>query len=300
MLRITFFFSGAGATWTESYYQAGATLTAAVLAQIKELSRTRANMLVAPYTIAAIRVTFVGTPRVAYYLLASQFYSNGNFQYTPATAPDEYGVNFNTVVLVKFYGSTYGHVDTKYMGGAPEGIFSEGPGSAGGLGTNTTPWSNALSQFMFTLAGQNSFRIFNWGNTYTVTNVLTNIAFPGEIGIQTAFQLVFGLTPPRVNLKGFRKVNVRQAGLNGLYRVDPLSPGLQSGAVAPFTYYLANTVQVNVANILDKGYVSPEAYQYDSYGFSGPTGSGFSIIRATHRKRGASQLAPRGRSRIRS
>lgn len=300
MLRVVFFFQGAGATWTESYYFVnGGGYGPAVFAAVKLVAQKRAGFLALPYQIVAIRLSNPAFPRLAIYVPLGQPIP-GSFAYTPATEPDEFGANYNLVVLTKYFGGTFGHVDNRYHSGVPEGYFDEGPLSAQGLDfTPAGALTVAFASFLFNLVPNWGFRIFNWANQVQVTQVVTNAQFAGEIGLSLPTQLTFlPNVARRVNLKGFQKVNTKQPGLQGYYSVDPNSPGILANA-APYIYYLLKTPLVTQANISKPGFCAAESYLIDMYSTSAANGAGYSIVRATHRKRGASALAPRGRSRTR-
>jgi len=296
MWKITLYFSGGGSSWTEVYYvSSSASFTAAQTAG-GQLSQTRAQMLAPPFFIQAVRVTSLANPRFSYFLTAGQFTSGPGFTYLPAANPDQDAAPSFTAVLVKLFGVA-NHISRRYFAGAPEGVIGTGPGVTRNLEALGL-WGNALAGFQSTLGGAFLFR-FNASVLAQVNTLVSSAQFPGLIGLSMTTQIVPpGTAKPQVYLQGFRSVNVKAFGLKGVYSIDPNSPGYLAGAVSPFVYYLRNTTQVTPANIQVIGRAGLLTYGYELYATSTSVNPPYTVVMATHRKRGVSALALRGRSRF--
>lgn len=297
MWKITFFFSQFNVTWTEVYYTTVSTVALAFgEAQLIATARVALN---GPQTVlSAIRVVNLAAPRLSNFVTPGTFAANGTYVFAPASDPDQDSAPAFEAVQVKFVGQA-GNICRRYLAGAPQGIIGTRLGGKNLMQLGL--WFNALTGFVQALSSSAwSFRYSNQAANQLVQQVLTSAQFPGEIGVQFGQQMIAPVPgkPIQMRFKGFRKVNYRQFGIGGVYTVDPASPGI-TAAVAPFIYYLQNTSQVQVANIAVKGVGCQLLYGYDL--FSPPTSSGpqtaFAVLSANHRKRGASALALRGRSR---
>ena len=172
---------------------------------------------------------------------------------------------------------------------APDALIqTPGQGNAPGINMAAAPgWSAHYISLMTFLTNP----INGWGFLtrtadvpVTITGVLTNAGFPGLIAITTANQLALTSPPAtpgvgsRVNITGFRRVNPTQLGLSGVYKIAgiiaPVAP-----AASPWTYILAATQGVTVANVGGIGQVAPLSLGFTPY-------VGFDTIRATGKKRG--------------
>lgn len=297
MWKITIFFSQYNFTWTETYYAPLSTQYATLVQQCQTIAQYRCALNAVQCKIAAIRIVNLTAPRLTTFVPQGTFPSSGTFVFLPGTDPDQDSAPQFVALQTKFFGAN-GHVCRRYLSGLPEGIFGTkfGGQNIEGLGL----MQNALTAFVGALGNYGwSFRYTNQTGILPCSKVTTNAQFPGEIGFTTGAQLItaLGATPYRAYLKGWRKVNYRQFGLGGVYAVDPQSPGI-TAAGAPYAYYLLNTSQIQPTNIPNAGFAVQLAYGYDAFGTNtGPAGNGYTVLSANHRKRGASALALRGRSR---
>jgi hypothetical protein len=287
MWKVTFFFSQGNQTWTETWYLAGNTSLSQVFANCQGFAQYRAGCNAPGCVLTAIRLVNSNNPRNSTFMTPGTFVGNGTFTFIPGTDPDQDPAPSFVAVQVKFGGALL-NTARRYMSGAPEGIV----GTKLSAVTNLQPlglWQNAFNAFGNFLSGLFSFRYRNQAANQPVQAVLTNAQFAGEIGVQFGQQMISGPGPWRMAFKGFRKVNYRQFGIQGVYNVDPLSPGI-TASVAPYIYYLQNTANVLPANIAVRGVGAQLLYGFD-------TVASWQVLSARHRKRGASALAPRGRSR---
>lgn len=298
MWKITFFFQTSGFSWTETYYAPLSTSYSSLVTQCQSVASARTGLNAKGALLIAIRIVNLNNPRQSSFLTPGTFSVQPGYINIPATDPDQDMAPPFVAVQVKFFGVA-GQTSRRYISGAPEGIIQGGLTGRTNLGALGL-WQNAMNAFVLALSSASwSFRYLNQAGTYPCQAVLTNVQFPGEIGVQFGSQAVLPVAGKQVyiHLKGFRKVNYRQFGLGGNYAVDPLSPGL-TASVAPYIYYLQNTSQVLVSNISQRGTGTQLAYAFDGFSTGGgPAGTGYSILSANHRKRGASALALRGRSR---
>lgn len=297
MWKITFFFSQFNFTWTETYYVPLSVSYSALVSQCQTIAGLRVAMNASQCKLSAIRIVNLTAPRLTTFVPPGTYPSGGSFIFLPGTDPDQDSAPQFVALQVKFFGAQ-GHVCRRYMSGIPEGVVGTkfSGSNIEGLGL----LGNALTAFVAGLGNYGwSFRFTNQAGILPCSKVTTNAQFPNEIGFTTGAQLItaLGATPYRVYLKGWRKVNYRQFGLGGVYALDPQSPGI-TAAAAPFAYYLLNTSQVQPSNIPNAGSAVQLLYGYDPFGSNtGPAGNGYTVLSVNHRKRGASALALRGRSR---
>lgn len=297
MWKITFFFTQLGSTWTETFYTTGAQSSATVQQNAISVALTRLACMGPQTQLTAIRIVNTGALRVSYFVPPSLFAQFGTFISVPASDPDQDSSLEFVALQVKFIGQT-GQVCRRYMGGWPEGQFGT---KFGRLNLNLSGLAyNALLAFSYALfQAAWSFRYTNQASNQLVQALVTAAQFPNEVGIQFGQQMIAPVVgkPIQMHLKGFRKVNVRQFGLAGVYTVDPASPGI-TASVAPYIYYLQNTSNVQIANISVKGVGAQLAYGFDLFTNPNPNANqAFSVLNARHHKRGASALAFRGRLR---
>jgi hypothetical protein len=299
MWRVTFYFQVERYTWTESHYLPQGGSTASVSAVMATLAALRCGLLSVNATIQAIRIENLTPPRTVYYLQAGTFQSVGSFNTGGSLlGPDNESAPPWAAVKVRVQGVA-GYSSTIYISGIPEGIVGTGGLSIQNL-EPSAPFGNALTAYLNGLiAASASFRVRQLVSPIQpVTLVSQPAQAGGNIAVQTTAPLVFG-TPPNfgpaksaIVLKGFRRGNLNLPGLSGVYYIDSGSPGIQSGAATPYIYWLEDTGFVAPSNIIQKGGASGLVFYYDTFAILNPRG-------ATHRKRGASALAPRGRSRTR-
>jgi len=295
--KITFFFSQYNFTWTETYYLPGNYALTQVVTVCTSLATARAACNGNETYISAIRCVNLASPRRSFFLVPGTYSSRGQFSSFPAQSPDQDSAPQFMALQIKFYGVA-GQICRRYMAGIPEGQFGT---VFGAKDTNVNGlMNNALTSFVAALNGNGfSFRFTNQAGHALAGTPTTSAQFPGEIGLPFGTQIISVTTPQpyKIYLNGFRKVNTRLFGLGGVYTVDPASPGI-TAAVAPYTYYLRNTSNVQPSNIAQTGFGAALVYGYDVFSSNfGPSGTGYSILGANHRKRGVSALSLRGRSR---
>ena len=134
--------------------------------------------------------------------------------------------------------------------------------------------------------------IYQWGwmtrtNDFPVVitpPLITNAGFPGLVCLQTASALALTKPPnppgvgSKVNITGFRRVNPRQPGLSGIYKIVGIIPPV-APATTPWIYALAETQGVAIANVEGVGQAAPLDLTFQQY-------FAFDTIRASGKKRG--------------
>lgn len=299
MIRMTMFFNTDNYTWTESHWLPGLSGYAAAIQPAINIANARNDLLAEDAFLIAVRLTDTALPRSSYYLSPAQL--------PGVTSPFQVQINNITLadrpyscVLVAYTGAD-GTEARGFVSGAPDRIMGEGLTSTRGLlplglwGTKFDTYAGTAIPAAQGVLGFNgaAYRALDYTapNAQPILNFPTNALAAGEIGVTLAGPLTFTLTPPVIMLKGVRKVNTRLPGLHGQYYVN-LNPAVFPVA-APWTYFLAGTENVNPANLVRaQGVAAALKYKY-------PVIQSGVAYAATHRKRGASALAPRGRSRTR-
>lgn len=296
--KIILYLQQFGDTWTETYYTSTGSVSQ-FQNSLVQVGAARRGLAAKQTLLVQARVTDLSNPRQTQVLAPLGFAGPGTMQERPGSDPDQDSAPSIVSVQVKFYG-TGGQQCRRYIAGVAEGTV--GTNFSGQNISDYGTLGGALANFLAVLAGQIwQFRYRNQAANQIVQAVLTSAQFPGEIGVQFGQQMIAlqAGVPPYLAFKGFRKVNPRLLGIGGIYKVDPASPGI-TAAVAPFIYYLRNTPNIQAANIAQLGVGAQLVYAYDGFSnTTGPTSNGFSILNATHHKRGGSALAHRGRLRAR-
>lgn len=299
MWRATFFFQVEGYTWTESHYLPTGLSEGQSQAAAVAIANARVQLLAVNGRLIAIRIENLVPPRTVYYISPGFWNPVGQFGVAAGSGqPDEDSAPPWAAVKIRVQGSA-GNSSEIYLSGIPEGVVGTGGLTSQNLEPNVT-LLNYLGVYLSALqAAGATFRVRNLGLIQQCNADASSPAQAGGlIAVQFPAPLVFGTPPnfgpvaPSLVLKGFRRGNQRQLGLSGVYRVSGKSPALQPGAASPWIYYLANTFNVQPANIIVTGGGCGLLWAYDTFNILNPRG-------ATHRKRGASALAPRGRSRNR-
>lgn len=294
--RVTFFFGLDNATWTESFYLTNVSSYLALIGGVgvptplfQGIINARVAMLATPCSMIGVRVSLLNEPRTsqivdASYIPATVAYTTPGSEQLTADRP-------YSTVLVIMYGDNDA-VKRTYMGGVPDGDIGEGTGYHRGFQA-TTAWRAKLDDYMLRLIGASAgFRSESWAAAQTVQNVLTNGPADAPVGIEVPAQIVFGIQPPQIALRGFRRLNPRLPGMGRIHRVHlplPTAPGTDG----LWQYYLRGVDPAAGSNQQQLGQAAPQAYIY-------PIIQQAVVDEATHRKRGVSALASRGRSRTRT
>lgn len=299
MWRCTVFFATESYTWTESHYLPSGGSVTSVSALLVGLAALRVNMMASNCRIVAIRIENLTPPRTVYYLQAGTYVSVGQFTANVGISlPDTAAAPPFVAVKIRVQGSA-GYSTEIYVSGVPEGLIGTGGQSEQNLEPNIA-FRNQLQIYVnYLISNQFSFRVRQLPQPLPQCTAPASqpVQAAGLIAVQFGVPLTFGTppsfgpTPAALVLKGFRRANNRLPGLSGIYKVAAGSPGLTASA-APYIYWLQNTYNVAPSNIIVTGGGCGLTWYYDTYAIMNPRG-------ATHRKRGASALAPRGRSRTR-
>lgn len=300
--KVTMFLSQKNYTSSETHYDVSAGNLTSAQDNAIALCSNRAQLLGSFASIAAVRILDTSLPRIATYLKPGTFATVSLLPQTPAGGPtgDRAYSALMLTLLGKWGGGPTSAVKKLYLTGIPDQVIGDALNNGNSGVLTLGAFGNALYGYLTFLSTVYAFRVKVYAPAQIVQRVLTNSGFPGEIGVQVANQITF-TQALSLNFKGFRKVNSAMPGLQGAYYVDPLSPPLLPGASAPWIYYLQNTPLVQTANIKTNGIVAPQLWSYAQYspavGSIGTPPLNPLAMQATHRKRGARELAPSGRSR---
>lgn len=122
--------------------------------------------------------------------------------------------------------------------------------------------------------------------------VVASAGAPAMVGIQTLTALIGIGAGMEVYVKGFRRENDEDPGLNGTWRVASVI--LSNPPTVPYnTYFLHNSGAVSPTNFVTYGIIMPNDYLYVPYD------PNYDIVKAVTRKRGGSIGLRRGRLRTR-
>lgn len=278
-------------SWTEDHYWLGAGGSGALslaFGPANILASYRAQLL--GYDAQIERVRIANVP--ANQQVADIEYT-GNLTPSweqPATTP-AYTASRAYNALLQRIQSAVGYHRNYYIGGAPAGLFHSRAGDDTGLDFSQVP------SFLPRLLGFGNYLTSGpWGwltRTQSVlfqaSGLVTNAAFPGMLGIQVNGQLAGVVQGSQILVKGWRRTSVKASPpLSGVYKVGGvLSP------VAPstlWTYFLVNSSLLPPSNFFTLGQVGAYTPSFQVYNNIQP-------VEATSRKRGATSLRPRGRSR---
>lgn len=282
-------------SWSEDHYyllgsSSGQGLQAAVQ-PAQQLAGTRAQLLGYDAQIERIRISGVPANQQVFDV---EF--PGNLVPTwelPASTPAYTASRAYNALLIRFQSLT-GYHRNYYLGGAPAGLFHSRAGDDTGLDFSQVP-SFLLRTIAFTSFLQQNAA---WGWLSRTSSPLvpalgplvTNAAFPGMIGIQSP--LLPGVAVgSQIQVAGWRRLSIKAGPpLTGIYKcggvLAPVAPS------TTYTYFLFNTQYVQPSNFFTIGKVGPFVGAFQAYATSQP-------VEATSRKRGATLLRPRGRSRTR-
>ena len=291
-MRVTMFFSMDQATWSESWWVPAASGYESLLNADGTISpllngviQGRVDLLATPAEMTEVRISDPGAPRTSQYV---------NEVLIPETTPfggqDLASDRPYSVVLLQEIAVT-NEVGRLFMGGVPDTDIGEQDNTKRGWRPQSS-WFNKLGAYLKKLISLNvAFRHLPYLNALQVQTVVSNGPAGTPLGFTTLAQIPFAPNGPfSVAFRGARKVNTRVPGLNGTHK---LALPLPTAPVANlWTYYLLTGNPAAATNLQALPIVAPLVYTF-------PVLASLRVLGATHRKRGATQTAPRGRSRTR-
>jgi hypothetical protein len=290
-VKVVMFFVLDKYSWTEDHYWLGAGGSGALAQAIpiaQQLASYRVQLLGYDAQIERIRLSNVPANQQV-----------DDVEYTGALTPSwelPFGTPAYTAsraynALLLRIQSVSGYHRNYYLGGAPAGLFHSRAGDDTGLDFSQVP------SFLVRMLGfMNYLTSGPWGwltrtqsPLFQASGLVTNAAFPGMLGITVAGQLAGVVQGSQIQVKGWRRTSVKASPpLTGVYRVGGvLSPTAPSTL---WTYFLVNSSLLPPSNFFTLGQVGPYVPSFQAYNNSQP-------VEATSRKRGATSLRPRGRSR---
>jgi hypothetical protein len=289
--KVTMFFVQDKYSWTEDHYYVSA-------------SGINLNSLVLPATsLAAVRSQLLGFDAALERIRLSQFPANQQVQDVlfPAALTGNWAVTAGNLALwsaARAYNalltrlsSSGGYHRNYYLAGCPEGIFHSRLGDDTGLDFSVIP--EFLTRF-YALVTQLTTGSWGWlTRTQSVLvqagGLVTNAAFPGMLGIQVPAALPGVVQGTPLQVSGWRRVSIKASPpLTGVYKcggvLAPVAPSTM------WTYFLFNTSLIPPTNFFTLGKIGVYTPAFATYNQAQPA-------EATSRKRGATALRPRGRSR---
>lgn len=282
-------------SWSEDHYyllgsSSGQGLQATI-APAQQLAAARAQLLGYDAQIERIRISGVPANQQ---VIDVEFAGNLTPAWEQPSGVAAYTASRAYNALLLRLQSLQGYHRNYYLGGAPAGLFHSRAGDDTGLDFSQVP-SFLLRMIAFTAF---LYGTASWGwLTRTASPLVpalgplvTNAAFPGMIGIQSPL-LAGVVVGSQIQVAGWRRLSIKAGPpLTGIYKcggvLAPVAPS------TTYTYFLFNTQYVQPSNFFTIGKVGPFVGSFQAYNSAQP-------VEATSRKRGATLLRPRGRSRTR-
>lgn len=291
-IRLTMFFSTDNYTWTESLYGPASDYVTYIdlngnpSALLHDLLVARAAMLAEGANMQAARLSDPTNPKTSQYVSPQAIpnttpFSSGGGQ-TNADRP-------YSTVIVQATGED-NQVSRLYFSGAPDEDIGEGTNFHRGW-SPVSGWITKLNQYRSVLTVQGwKFRSISYAGSQQVQGLVSTGPANAPLGITVLNAFTFSRQPPALSFKGFRRSNPRSPGVHGQFKLALPLPTAAIGGV--WTYYLIGGSPAAVSNVTTLGLAAALGYVY-------PKINTMIVQGATHHKRGASALAPRGRSRTR-
>lgn len=289
-VKVTIFMSFGNYSWSESHYLIGASTFQSAIIPAAALASLRFACLGTYSTIIGTRLSSVPANRQVLDLTSNSW--PAELTTAPSGGFDQQDEPIFTSLLLNFENTVANK--NLYLAGIPDDVVNTTPGHTGSY-FPTRSFSIALGAYAGTLVGIGS-QGASWGfrsrmpqPSQTVLNVGTQAGFGNNMGLETAGNPGIAAGNEAYTL-GFKTINPRVPNLSGAYRVLGVIP---PGSGQPnWITVLNDTGNVEPSNFLTFGSIQPLMFQYLPY-------QNYHVVRVTHRKRGASYGAPRGRSRAR-
>lgn len=296
--KLTLIFTTDDYSWSESYYSRNGTPTDG-FANVGNIATARAAMLGLGANLEATRFVNLNNPRQA---LFPQGPGNAVLNTAPPPNQNEplYADRPYSSVLVNHFAGN-GYTKRTYYAGAPDLYIGQQPIEDRGIEqTGIADWRPLLVRFLAAMAaGQWGWQRQIWpAAPQTIVNITVGANPPTQIEITTAQPIANLSNSYEIIIRGFRRVNLKDFGMNGKWKINQnaLPP-----AGGPYTYLLLGTPKSagQAGNISGQGQVV--ALNLATTLFQAPSNDTYTyaILEATHRKRGSTLLAPRGRSKMR-
>lgn len=289
-IKVTIFMGSEGYSWSESHYYLGVNDFPSTLGPATSLVTLR-NAILGQYAkILGCRMSYVPANRQIFDLDTSTL-TGSSILFTTVGGGDNSDQPFTSLMM-----NIQQLVGNKnlYLAGIPDGVIQVNPNYPNGY-EPSGDFANQLQGYMNFLCGLGvstpawGFRSRNKLPGTMVNAVASQPGYNNNIGVSTAVDP--GISAgSEANLTGFKRINTRVPGLAGAYEVIAV---IQPGSGNPnWITVLGETGNVQEDNFFKLGVIAPLTFQYLPY-------HNWRVVRATHRKRGASFGAPRGRSRAR-
>lgn len=291
--KVTFYFSTGRYTWSEAHVMTLSGIPTAIQAEAIRYANMRVPCLGNAASLEAIRISEIPASRLV------DDVDEAAYPHVPTWPADPTGLSYTTdraysALLIQLKG---GLSDRNfYMSGVPDGLIDNFGDPVKGFSWVGAP--AAQTRFLTFLNYLTSGA--GWGYQATRFSALTQAAgapvtlnlYPGMVGIPTQAPLAGVILGSQVLMRGWRRNNVRLAGLSGFYQVAAIVPPT-APASTPYTYFLSRTGNVSPTNFETVGQIGLATPQLEVY-------TNYSFIRAVKRSRGGSYGLPRGRSRTRA
>jgi hypothetical protein len=290
-VKVTMFLVQDKYSWTEDHYYITASTPTLGIAEgpANQLASLRVQLLGYDAGLERVRLSLFPANQQVRDLLFGAALTNtwgGGGPFAPLYA----AARAYNALLVRF-SSGVGFHRNAYFAACPEGIFHSRPGDDTGLDFSVIP------EFLLRYVALVSYLANgSWGwlsRTQSIltqaSGLVTNAAFPGMLGIQVFQQIPGVVVGSQLQVHGWRRLSIKATPpLTGIYKcggvLAPVAPS------TTWTYFLFNTAQIAPSNFFTNGSVGLYVPSFQTYFVAQPA-------EATSRKRGATALRPRGRSK---
>lgn len=293
--KVLLMFSADKYSWTEDYFfndtqtvNAGAN----VIAASDSLARQRAQLLGSGAALERVRISNTQPANSQVWDIEYNPVLTGQWAGVSSSAAASRAARPYQVILVRMQTFVGDHRNL-YLAGAPNGLFGTRPGDDTGLDfSQFGQFLPALQGYIQTLINQNFGYLTRTRNVFQATQGLVTLAqYAGMVGVVTLASIPGVVAGGSVLVKGWRRYSVKASKqFSGVYRVFAVVPPVSPATT--WTYMLANTPTISPTNFPVPGLIAPFSLTLLSWNSGTP-------VEATERKRGATALRPRGRSRTR-
>lgn len=289
-VKVTMFMAAEGYSWSESHYYLGGSTFDLASGPALQLCRLRKPLLGDYANLTGCRLSYVPANRQIYDLDPAAFSNGGGtFDIIPGGSASDQPFTSLMLNLQNLAANK-----NLYLAGIPDGVIQVNPAYPNGYEPGGD-FGLFLAAYMAYLCG-NLAGSGVWGFRSRIRNpgqivnaVADQPGFGNNIGVSTAVNAGIA-AGQEAYLTGFKRTNTRLPSLAGAYTVVGVVP---PGSGNPnWITVLGDTGNVGEDNFFALGQIAPLQFQYLPYQL-------YRVVRATHRKRGASYGAPRGRSRAR-
>lgn len=296
-----------GQSWSEAHYWLLNGNLQQALSQGTVLATYRALALGLGANVTAVRASAVPAN------LSTTSNNNGGFGWFPNVIADPTKTIWqatlpNVSLLLRLFSTTVLQAPPKalYLA-APPTIAVQGGANQNQddniVANGGATFLQNLKAYLFQLTGYSppnssqpqtlwGYRIRDLSASVNALGVVASAGAPAMIGIQTLSPLFQVVAGSEVYVKGFRRLNDEQPGLNKTWRVASVISA-NPPTVPLYTYFLLNSGAISPTNFQSFGIIAPLEFLYVPYD------ANYDIVKAVTRKRGGSIGLRRGRSRTR-